>query len=96
MLDMIKVILGLTGNEKDDLIRILIDICTDEAKKYCNTDTADGLETAIVQMVVFKYNRIGTEGLTAESYNSASYSYAEDYPKPILKMLNSKRKLRVF
>lgn len=96
MLNNIKMLLGITGSEKDDLIRFLIDICTDEAKQYCNTDTADGLETAIIQMVVFKYNRIGTEGLTEESYNSASYSYAEDYPKPILKMLNSKRKLRVF
>lgn len=96
MLNTIKVLLGITGSEKDDLIRILTDICTDEAKQYCNTDRIDGLENAIIQMVVFKYNRVGTEGLTAESYNSASFTYTDDYPKPILKMLNSKRKLRVY
>lgn len=96
MFDSIKLLLGLTGSEKDDLIRFLINLCSDEAKQYCNTDTVDGLENAIVQMVAFKYNRMGTEGLTSESYNSASYSYSEDYPKPILKMLNKKRKLRVF
>lgn len=95
MQETIKILLGLIGNEKDDLIRILIDICTDEAEQYCNTNSIDGLETAIIQMVVFKYNRIGTEGLNSESYNSASFSYADDYPMPILKMLNSKRKLRV-
>ena len=44
-------------------------------------------------MVVYNYNRIGTEGLNSESYSGTSYNYTTDYPEQILKMLKRYRKI---
>ena len=40
-------------------------------------------------MVVFLYNRLGTEGLNSESYSGVSYNYSSDYPEYILSALES-------
>lgn len=39
-------------------------------------------------MVVFRYNRLGTEGLNSESYSGASYNYSDGYPDDIMKALD--------
>ena len=95
MLNKIKLLLGLAGNEKDDLLQLLSDMAVDEVKDYCNIDDISGLENTIIQMVIIKYNLIGHEGLASESYSGASYSYITDYPGNIVTALNKYRRLRV-
>lgn len=93
MLENIKILLGITDNSKDALLNLLINQCTDEALDYTHRDDACDLESVIEQMVVYKYNRLGTEGLSSESYSGISYSYEKDYPVPIQRMLKRYRKI---
>lgn len=95
MLDNIKLLLGLTDNTKDDLLTLLINQATEEAIEYTNNDCVKDLLTAIQRMVVYNYNRIGTEGVDSENYSGVSFAYAADYPDNIMRILKSKRKVRV-
>lgn len=88
MLNDIKLLLGITSTDKDDLLSLLISQCGDEAKLRTGRHIVEGMEAAISQMVVFRYNRLGTEGLDSESYSGANYSYSGEYPESILKMLD--------
>lgn len=93
MLNKIKILLGLNDDSKDDLLTTLIELCEGEACEYCGIDSADGMDSVIIQMVVYKYNRLGTEGLSGESYSGASYSYT-DYPANITSLLENRKKSR--
>lgn len=95
MLQQIKLLLGLTDNSKDSLLMLLINQAQDEAVNYThNAEAVNYVESTIVQMVVFKFNRLKTEGLDSENYSGVSYSYSADYPQSILRQLNAYRKLR--
>lgn len=93
MLDKIKLLLNITDETKDDLLTILIETAKNEALAYTHRQSIQGLETAIIQMVIFKYNRLGTEGLDSEGYSGVSFNYAADYPESIIRSLKAKRKL---
>ena len=93
MLEKVKILLGISDDTKDDLLTLLIEQATEEAITYTHQDNAEDLNTAISKMVVYNYNRIGTEGLDSESYTGASYSYSTDYPDAIMRILKSKRKI---
>lgn len=93
MLEDIKLLLGITSTEKDKLIKLLINLATEDARTISNRDDVTDMESIIIQMVVFNYNRLGTEGLDSESYSGVSYSYAADYPENILRALKRNRKL---
>ena len=93
MLDKVKLLLGISADDKDDLLTILIEQAIDEALAYTHNNCVDELNTAIIQMVVYKYNRIGTEGVDTEGYSGVSFAYSTDYPESIMRTLRSKRKL---
>lgn len=93
MLEKIKLLLGFKDESKDDLLTILIEQAIDEALDYTHRDSADELDTSIIQMVVYKYNRIGTEGVDSESYNGVNFNYSPDYPESIMRGLRAKRKV---
>lgn len=95
MLMKVKLLLGLTDDSKDDLLTILIDVAIDEALAYTHRECINGLETSIIQMVVYKYNRIGTEGVESENYSGVSFAYTADYPDNIMRGLKAKRKVVV-
>ena len=93
MLENIKLLLGISSTEKDNLLTLLIQQATDEAKDFTHREDVCELQSTIERMVVYNYNRIGTEGLNSESYSGTSYNYTTDYPEPILKMLKRYRKI---
>lgn len=95
MLEKIKLLLGLYDETKDDLLTILIEQAIDEALAYTHNDCVDELDTSIIAMVVYKYNRIGTEGVESESYSGVKFDYSADYPESIMRGLRSKRKVVV-
>lgn len=95
MRERIKILLGIENDEKNILIDNLIKLAQDEIREFCNTEDISTFESTIIQMVMFKYNRLGTEGVTAESYSGASFSYAEDYPESIMRVLKRNRRIRV-
>lgn len=92
MLEKIKILLGLQDNAKDELLFVLTECVKDELKAYCRTDDIKGLESLVVDMVIYKYNRLGTEGLQSESYSGASYAYLNDYPETLKAAMNDARR----
>ena len=93
MLEDIKLLLGITSTEKDKLLKLLINLATEDARTISRRQDVSELEGIITQMVVFNYNRLGTEGLDSESCYGVSYSYSADYPENILSVLKRYRKL---
>lgn len=94
MLNNIKLLLGITDNTKDNLINLLIQMASDDARVITGNCDVSGLSSIIQKMVVFNYNRLGTEGLESESYSGASYNYSSDYPDNILSALKKFGKLK--
>lgn len=95
MLSKIKTLMGLTDSSKDQLLTLLIEQASEEAKNYCHINNLDGLDSAICQMVVWKYNLLGAEGLSAESYSGVSFSYSAEYPSNIMNQLKKHRRIGV-
>ena len=93
MLDKIKTLLGITADDKNDLLTLLIEQATEEAILFTHNDSLEDLNTAIIKMVVYNYNRLGTEGVDSENYSGVSFNYSADYPDSIIRMLKAKRKL---
>ena len=96
MLDMVKMLLGITSTDKDELLLFLIEKAEDEARNICHRTDLCGLENVICDMVVYNYNRIGTEGLDREVYSGITYEYTSDYPQSIYRQLLGYRKIIVW
>ena len=96
MLSKLKLLLNITDNSKDELLLLLIDKASGQAINYThNPHCIPFLESTVMDMVVFNYNRLSTEGLNSESYSGVSFSYINEYPETILSCLRAYRKLRV-
>lgn len=92
MLEQVKILLGITDDSKDNILSLLIEQATEEALTYTHQTSIDNLLTAIVRMVVYNYNRIGTEGVDTEGYSGVSFAYSSDYPDNIMRLLRAQRK----
>ena len=95
MLEDMKILLGITSSERDELLELLLSMAQREAIQYTGNDDVSSMRTIIIKMAIYNYNRLGTEGLASESYSGNSYSYETDYPESILRSLKSFRKLRL-
>lgn len=95
MLNSIKIILGINDSSKDELLTLLLEQAIDEVINYTHDNCTAGLETTICRMVVYNYNRLGTEGVTSENFSGVSYNYSTDYPDNIMRVLKAHRKIRV-
>ena len=96
MLERIKLLLNITDDSKDALLNELIDNATEVAQNYINNDDAlENLTGTLIAMVIYDYNRMGTEGLTSENYSGVSFGYASGYSDDIMKQLRRYRKVRV-
>ena len=94
MLEQVKLLLGITDNSKDDILSLLIEQATEEALSYTHQNSIDNLLTAIVRMVVYNFNRIGTEGVDSEGYSGVSFAYSSDYPDSIMRLLKKQKKIQ--
>jgi len=92
MLEDIKKLLGPVADDKDDILQLLINLATDDAKSKTGCDDLFYLRSVIIEMVIYKFNRMGTEGLESENYSGVSYSYSSDYPDSILNSLEAIKK----
>ena len=96
MIENVLTLLGKTGTQDEELINLLnllIMQTEEEVLDFTHRDCILGMENLIVQMVVYRYNTLGTENRKGESYSGLSYSYTCDYPENILRMLKRYRKL---
>ena len=93
MLDKIKLLLGIPDDSKNRLLEQLITICSDEFKDL--THQNELIESIIVKMVCWRYNSLGTDGLTREGYDGMTFMYANDYPTDLYKLIIGYRKVRI-
>lgn len=96
MLDRIKLLLNKENDDGiDELLLVLITLCKEEAYIYCNLDEYDdALDYIVIQMVIERYNRIGSEGTTEQSSSGAKAVYDSFYSQKVERMLNKHRKVK--
>ena len=95
MLNIIKLLLGISGTEQDELLNALIDLCEQEALDYTHRTMATELSYVVISMVVERYNKLGSEGITSRSFSGVSESITDNYSEAVIHQLNLKRKIRV-
>lgn len=85
-LEEVKLLLGITDNSKDDLLNLLIKNATTQVLSYLTPIEVvpDELSYIVSELVVIRYNRIGSEGLTNESVEGYSATYSDDMTNYIL------------
>ena len=96
MLDKIKILLGLSNaEEQDEILETLISLCKDEAIDFCNLEAYNNkLDSAVIQMVIERYNKLGTEGLTGVSTNGIKEEHIDGYSETVLSKLRKNRKVK--
>jgi len=95
MLENIKLLLGITDASKDSLITLLISKSTQQVLSYCNLlELPLTMESIVEELVIIRYNKLGSEGLQAESYSGISQTFLSDIPLDIKTQLNAYRKLK--
>lgn len=80
MLDELKLILGIESNDMgaDELIELIVSKTTQRLKNKLNVDTVPtDLEYIVFEIAVKRFNRIGSEGMTAQTIEGKSETFAE-------------------
>lgn len=96
MLDKLKLLLNIKDDTADELLAVLVALCKDEAYIYCNLDEYnDKLDAIVIQMVIERYNRIGSEGTTQQQASGASATYDSFYSDKVTRLLNKHRKVKM-
>lgn len=96
MLEKIKLLLNANDDSLDELILTLISLCKEEAYVYCNLPEYDSrLDFIVIQMVIERYNRIGSEGATSQSSSGVSMNYDSFYSDKVVRLLNKYRKVKM-
>ena len=95
MIEDIKKLIGPAADGKDEVIQLLIGLATDDAKTKTGCEDKLLLRSVIIEMVIFKFNQLGVEGLESESYSGISYHYSSDYPESILSALDAIKKSQI-
>ena len=96
MLEKIQLLLNLQNDLQDELLVTLISLCKEEAYNYCSLPEYDSkLDFIVIQMVIERYNRMGSEGTTSQNASGVSATYSDFYSDKVVKMLQKHRKVRM-
>ena len=90
LLERIKRLLDIVGNEHDELLELYVEIAEEEIIDYCGEVAIP--ENLIAQMVVIKFQRRGTESLSNSNYAGNGETFLQDYPSYILTRIESLKK----
>lgn len=97
MIEKIKIALqmSITDISKDGLLNLMIEDVQEFILNYCNIKELPGrAESLIRRIVVIRYNILGSEGLSSESYSGISQSFIDGLPKDIKQELGAIRKVK--
>lgn len=79
MLEDVKALLGLEGNELDDRLETIEKLVKARlCARLKQSDVPEELDYIITEAVIRRFNRIGSEGLSAHSVEGESQSYESD------------------
>lgn len=95
-MEKLKLLLGIKIDDtsKDALLSILLEQATSELKQYCYREQLPvEANNVIIDMAVVKYNLLGTEGLSSQSYSGMNEAYA-NYSPQLIKAMNRYRKVK--
>ena len=96
MISNIKLLLGeAAANYTDEQITLFYSMAIGEVEAYCNRKLDAELEMIAQRITAIKLIRLGTEGITSQSFSGVSESYLDGYPADIQAVLNRKRKVKV-
>ncbi|WP_051931538.1 phage head-tail connector protein [Clostridium sp. KNHs214] len=95
MLENIKLLLNIQDNSKDNLLSYLISNAKQKILSYTNqTEILPQMQYLVDELVILRYNKLGSEGLQSESYSGISQTFNQDIPADIKSQLNQFRRLR--
>ena len=78
MINKIKILLGITDN--DELLNEIIEITEYKILNYINKKTLpEELEFILIELVISRFNKIGSEGFSSESTDGKNISYEDDF-----------------
>ena len=95
-MEKLKLLIGIKIDDtsKDALLSILLEQATSELKQYCYREQLPvEANNVIIDMAVVKYNLLGTEGLSSQSYSGMNEAYA-NYSPQLIKSMNRFRKVK--
>ena len=96
MLEELKILLGdSASNYTEAQMGLALKRALAEVEAYTHRTLDYELESIAVDIAVLKLNRLGSEGLTAQSYSGVNESYLDGYPANIIAALNRKRRIKV-
>lgn len=89
ILNEVKITLGLSSSDKDELLLSLIQRSSNQVINHINEKSLpNGLEYIVIELVIARYNRIGSEGIKSENSDGVSFSYKDDLLEDYKKDLN--------
>lgn len=95
MLENIKLLLDINDSSKDNKLAYLITIAERKILDYTNQPILLAqMESIVEELVIVRYNKLGSEGLQSESFSGVSQTFTTDIPQDIKNQLNMYRRLK--
>lgn len=94
ILDRVKTLLGISDKLQDELLGVIKELTEAHFKAYTGQkDVPSALEYVIVEVMVKRFNRLGSEGMTSQNVEGLSMAFALDdfaeYDKVIRQQFSS-------
>ncbi|MEG1433821.1 phage head-tail connector protein [Eubacterium sp.] len=79
MLEKIKLLLGITDNDLDTKLTLIVDSVTARLKLLLGgLNPPSELDHIIIEVAIIRFNRIGSEGMSAQSVEGESNTYQDN------------------
>lgn len=79
IIEQVKVLLGIEDNLQDNLLSVIQDLTEAHFKAYSKQDEIpDKLSYIIVEVIVKRFNKLGSEGLSSQDVEGLSMSFDLD------------------
>jgi hypothetical protein len=79
MLNNLKLLLGITDNDRDATLKLIISTATARLKLLLGgIDPPESMEHIILEVSIIRFNRIGSEGMASHSVEGESITFSDD------------------
>ncbi|MCI5550302.1 MAG: phage head-tail connector protein [Clostridiales bacterium] len=93
----VRALINAVGGDacSDALLDVLCADAESDFLSYCNRDDIpDAAQSIVAQLAVIRYNTLGAEGVSSQSFSGASTTYDINYPESVVHALNRFRCVR--
>ena len=85
MLENLKTLLGIEGNDIDAKLNLIIANTTARLKLLLGgIEPPEEMDSIVLEVAIARFNRIGSEGMTSHSVEGESTNYGNDDFKPYM------------